>query len=185
MEKTKSVRLSSNRLEFVATTLDHIYAGLESPECLAALLNALMEPEWPPGEHDRGARELFQDCPKESGTSIVGGWYGWYTVRSASPFRPSVSIGAGGYFGPPGGNGVVEIGFSIIPEWQSLGYATELAGMLIENAFTDIRVQKIIAHASPMNFASCKVLEKCGLNYVCGNEESGNSLYSIIRNISA
>ena len=28
---------------------------------------------------------------------------------------------------------------------------------LIENAFTDIRVQKVIAHTTPVNLASCKV----------------------------
>ncbi|HPX82616.1 MAG TPA: GNAT family N-acetyltransferase [Syntrophales bacterium] len=59
----------------------------------------------------------------------------------------------------------VEIGFSIMPAWQNFGYATELAELLIKNAFTDGRVLKVIAHTTPMNLASCKVLEKCGFNY--------------------
>jgi RimJ/RimL family protein N-acetyltransferase len=185
MSKSKNVRLSTNRLELIAITLDHVCAELESPECLAALLNVLVEPERRPGEYDRDAQEFFRDPPGEGGTSVVGGWYGWYTVRRAHFCSPPVYIGAGGYFGPPGASGVVEIGFSIKPAWQSHGYATELAGMLIDNAFKDIRVEKIIAHASPMNIASRRVLEKSGFDYVCENEESGDDLYTISRNISA
>jgi [ribosomal protein S5]-alanine N-acetyltransferase len=183
--QSEGVRLFTNRLELMAITLDHVCTGLEAPECLAALLNALAEAEIPPGEFDRDAQVPFRDNLKEDGASAVGGWYGWYTVQRTSPHMPSVLIGEGGYFGPPGGNGEVEIGFSIMSAWQSLGYATELVGMLIDNAFIDNRVQKIIAHASPGNLASCKVLEKCGLNYVCREEGSGNSLYAIIRDISA
>ncbi len=184
MNETVSVRLTTNRLELIAATLNHVCAELEAPESLAALLNAQVEPGWPPGEYDRNAQEFFRDQLKEGGLSVVG-WYGWYAVRRGSRSHPSVLIGAGGYFGPPGEDGVVEIGFSIMPTWQSYGYATELAEMLIRNAFTDIRVQKVIAHTTPMNLASCKVLEKCGFNYVRRNEESGNRLYEIIRNISA
>jgi [ribosomal protein S5]-alanine N-acetyltransferase len=184
MNETKPIRLSTNRLELIAATLDHVCAELEAPESLIALLNSQMEPGWPPGEYDRDAQEFFRDRLKEGGLSVVG-WYGWYAVLRGSPSQPSILIGAGGYFGPPGEDGVVEIGFSIIPTRQNFGYATELAEMLIKNAFTDIRVQKVIAHTTPMNLASCKVLEKCGFKYVCRDEESGNSLYEIICNISA
>ena len=181
MNEIKPATLITNRLELTAATLAHVCAELEAPERLAALLDAQVEPGWPPGEYDRDAQEFFRDRLKEGGMPVAG-WLGWYAVRRGTP---SVLIGAGGYFGPPGEDGVVEIGFSIMPAWQNSGYATELSGMLIKNAFTDIRVKKVIAHASPVNVASCKVLEKCGFNYICRDEESGNSLYVIIRNISA
>jgi len=184
MNEAKPVRLSANRLELIAATLDHVYAELEAPESLAALLNTQVEPEWPPGEYDRDAQEFFRDRLKECGMSAVG-WYCWYAVRRGSPDHPSVLIGAGGYFGPPGEGGIVEIGFSIMPAWQNLGYATELAELLIKNAFTDSRVRKVIAHATPMNLASCKVLKRCGFKYVSRDEESGNNLYEIMRNMSA
>lgn len=178
------MRLSTNRLELVAATLDHVCAELETAERLASLLKAHVEPGWPPGEYDRDAQLFFRDRLKEGGASVIG-WYCWYALRRGSPDQPPVLVGAGGYFGPPNEEGVVEIGFSIMPEWQGLGYATELAELLIKNAFTDSRVQKVNAHTTPINLASCKVIEKCGFNYVCREEESGNNLYSIMRNLNA
>jgi RimJ/RimL family protein N-acetyltransferase len=184
MNESKSVKLSTNRLELIATTLDHICAEMEAPERLESLLNAQVEPSWPPGEYDRDAQEFFRDRLKEGGVAVIG-WYNWYAVKRGSVDHPSVLVGAGGYFGPPSEEGEVEIGFSVMPAWQGLGYATEMAELLIENAFTDIRVKKIIAHTTLVNSASCKVLEKCGFRYVCRNEESGKSLFEILRNISA
>jgi RimJ/RimL family protein N-acetyltransferase len=184
MNKSKTVKLSTNRLELVAATLDHICAELEAPERLASLLNAQVEPGWPPGEYDRNAQEFFRDRLKEGGVAVIG-WYSWYAVRRGSPYQPSVLVGAGGYFGPPNEEGEVEIGFSVMSVWQGLGYAIEMAEALIENAFTDIRVKKVIAHTTPVNLASCKVLEKCRFRYVCRDEESGNNLFEILRNTSA
>ena len=176
--------LSTNRLELVAATLDHVCAELESADRLASLLRAHAEPGWPPGEYDREAQVFFRDRLKEGGASVTG-WYCWYALRHGSSDAPLTLIGACGYFGPPSEEGIVEIGFSILPGWQNLGYATDSAGLLIKNAFTDSRVQKVIAHTTPMNLASRKVLEKCGFNYVCREDESDNDLYAIMRNISA
>lgn len=92
-------------------------------------------------------------------------------------------IGAGGYFGPPDEEGSVEIGFSIMPAWRNSGYATELTGMLIKNAFNDIRVRKVIAHTTSENPASRKVLEKSGFTCMGMDEESGCDLYEIHRDI--
>ncbi len=184
MNQSISMRLSTNRLELIAATLDHVCAELESAERLASLLKAYVEPGWPPGEYDRDAQEFFRDRLKEGGAAVIG-WYGWYALRHGNADQAPVLVGAGGYFGPPSEEGVVEIGFSIMPAWQNNGYATELAEMLIKNAFTDGRVLKVIAHTTPTNLASRKVLEKCGFNYVCREEESGNNLYAIMRNINA
>lgn len=178
------MRLSTNNLELVAATLDHVCAELEAAERLASLLKAHVEPGWPPGEYDRDAQLFFRDRLIEGGMAVIG-WYCWYALRHGSPYQPPELVGAGGYFGPPSEEGLVEIGFSIMPGCQNLGYATEFAEFLIKNAFTDSRVQKVIAHTTPMNLASCKVLKKCGFNYVCRDEGSGNILYAIMRNINA
>lgn len=181
MNESGTIRLSANRLELIATTLDHICAEIKAPEHLALLLNAQVEAGWPPGEYDQDALEFFRDRLKEGGVSAVG-WYSWYAVLRGILNQPSVLVGAGGYFGPPDEKGEVEIGFSVMPSWQGLGYATEIARMLIENAFSDIRVQRVIAHTTSANPASCRVLEKCRFNCVFENEESGNNRFEILRN---
>jgi len=168
MDETGPVKLLTNRLELIAATIEYVRAELEAPERLASLLEAQVEQGWPPGEYDRDAQEFFLARLTDGGMSVVG-WYGWYALRRGDACKPSVLVGAGGYFGPPNEEGIVEIGFSVMPSWQGLGYATEIAGVLVENAFSNTRIQEVIAHATPGNLASRKVLEKCGFRYVSEN----------------
>lgn len=179
-ESVKSLKLSTNRLELIASTLEYVCAEIESPERLAYLLNVQAAPGWPPGEYDRAAQEFFRDRMQEGNESVIG-WYVWYAILRKSLYYPSLLVGAGGYFGPPLENGEVEIGFSVISSRQGMGYATEIASALVKNAFSDSRVKKIIANTIPLNLASCKVLKKCGFNFICRDEESGNNRFEIIR----
>ncbi len=56
-----------------------------------------------------------------------------------------------------------EIGFIFHPAYYGQGYATETARAVIRYAFSTVGVHRLIAHCSPDNIASCKVLEKCGM----------------------
>ncbi|NPU83948.1 MAG: GNAT family N-acetyltransferase [Syntrophaceae bacterium] len=163
----------------IAATPDLLAAEGESPERLASLLKARVEPGWPPGEYDRDAREYFRERLEEGGAGAAG-WYVWYALQRGETGGPAVLVGAGGYFGPPGDDGSVEIGFSVMPAWRELGYATEMAGMLVGHAFADGRVQKVVAHASPGNPTSCRVLEKCGFSLVSRDETSGNNRFEVL-----
>jgi RimJ/RimL family protein N-acetyltransferase len=77
-----------------------------------------------------------------------------------------VMIGLCGFAGPPDGNGVVEFGYSIAPEYQGKGYATEAAMALSEFATKDSRVRTICAHTLSQMNASTRVLEKCGFTQI-------------------
>lgn len=173
-------RISTPRLEMVAATLEHVSAELEGAEQLAQLLNAEIDSGWPPGEYDRGAQEYFRDRLSEGGPDVVG-WYGWYAIRRAEAGESAVVVGAGGYFGPPNEVGVVEIGVSIVPNWQGCGYATEIVAALVANAFQDRCIRRVIAHAAPTNLASQRLLVKCGFGFVGNEPESGDDLFEIVR----
>jgi RimJ/RimL family protein N-acetyltransferase len=75
-------------------------------------------------------------------------------------------IGICGFTGPPDSAGVVEIAYSIAPEYQGKGYATEAAEALIAIARREPAVQLICAHTLAERNASTRVLEKCGLRKV-------------------
>lgn len=178
MRNTTSLTLSTHRLTLIAATCEHLHAEIDAPERLTSLLHARVEPGWPPGEYDRDAMEFFRERLQENSPENAG-WYSWYAIRRATSEYPPVLIGAGGYFGPPNATGEVEIGFSVMPAWQGVGYATEIAKALIEHAFTDPRVKSVIAHAASGNVASCRVLEKCGFRDVGTDDNTGTRRFEI------
>jgi RimJ/RimL family protein N-acetyltransferase len=74
----------------------------------------------------------------------------------------NVVVGKGGFKGPPGDDGVVEIAYGIVPGHQGKGYATEGARALTAFAFRTGRVSLVRAHTFPDGNASKRVLTKCG-----------------------
>jgi [ribosomal protein S5]-alanine N-acetyltransferase len=153
--------ITTARLELIATTLTHLRCELERPGGLSALLGVEVPQSWPPGQYDRDAMEFFKDQLEKGGVGAAG-WYGWYALRRAGNEGPGILIGCGGYFGPPDEDGVVEVGFSVIPELRQRGYATEIVSALVAHAFSFPGVQRIHAHAAANNAASIRVLVRNG-----------------------
>lgn len=56
-----------------------------------------------------------------------------------------------------------EIGYIFNPTYHNHGYATEAVGAVIKYGFEKLNAHRIIAHCSPENVPSWKVLEKCGM----------------------
>ena len=161
LNKTKTIR--SNRLTLIPSTLAHVRTELEAPDQLATLLGAVVSADWPTGEYDRDAMEFFRARLEEGGEAVEG-WYGWYAVREVDEEGPRALVGAGGYFGPPDTLGTVEVGYSILPEWQRRGYASEMVELLVKHAFTFDDVEIAIAHTTAANPASIAVLLRCGFH---------------------
>ncbi|WP_220493326.1 MULTISPECIES: GNAT family N-acetyltransferase [unclassified Pseudoalteromonas] len=136
---------------------------------LAEKLNATVSNGWPSGEYDRDAMEFFLSC-FENGGEASQGWYGWYAINIDPISGERSLIGSGGYFGPPDSNGIVEIGYSVLPEWQRRGYATEIVNTLVSHAYSFEKTNSIIAHTSPENDASKKVLISSGFREVGVND---------------
>lgn len=181
MSAFERLRLSTPRLDMIAATHEHLNAERMGREHLARLLRAMVGPDWPPGEYDQDAREFFWVRLREEGVSAMG-WYLWYAIRRGEPGDPTSVVGAAGYMGPPDGQGRVEIGFSVMPAWRSMGHATEMTQALIRNAFAEVRVRKILAHAAPDNAASRRALGKCGFVLVEMDEERGGYRFELTRN---
>jgi ribosomal-protein-alanine N-acetyltransferase len=75
-------------------------------------------------------------------------------------------IGAASFKGPPDADGVVEIAYGIVPEYQGRGYATEAAEALVSFAVERVDVCTIRAHTMPDGNASMRVLVKAGFQLV-------------------
>ena len=77
-------------------------------------------------------------------------------------------------------NGVTEIGYGILDEYQNNGFATEAVKGALKWAFSHPEVIAVEAEAEAENTASRRVLEKCGFkpNGIIGEE---GPRYSISR----
>jgi RimJ/RimL family protein N-acetyltransferase len=75
-------------------------------------------------------------------------------------------IGSASFKGPPDSDGVVEIAYGIVPQYQSRGYATEAARALLDYAFGSDDVRVVRAHTLAAPNASTRVLTKCGFQLI-------------------
>lgn len=158
------LRIATPRLDLVAGTLALAEAELRDTAELAAALGCVVPPSWPPGEYDRTAIQYLCDRMREGG-EVCAGWYSWYALERAAEVALPTLVAAGGYFGPPA-DGEVEIGYSVIPEAQGRGIATEMARALVARAFEHPLVRSVRAHTFDSNPASIRVLEHCGFTRV-------------------
>jgi RimJ/RimL family protein N-acetyltransferase len=91
-------------------------------------------------------------------SSGASGWWLHYILMSNA--HPGTLVGTVSYKGPPV-NGIVEIGYSVVPSWQRRGVATEASRALIEAAWSR-GAEVVVAHTLPDLKPSIRVLEKLG-----------------------
>ncbi|MDQ0416448.1 RimJ/RimL family protein N-acetyltransferase [Croceifilum oryzae] len=84
---------------------------------------------------------------------------------------------------------IVEIGFTLSPEYQGNGYATEAVGALLRYVFHSLGKHKAIAFSDVRNSKSIAVLERVGMrreghllqNYMSKGQWIDEYQYSILR----
>jgi RimJ/RimL family protein N-acetyltransferase len=69
-------------------------------------------------------------------------------------------VGMIGFKNLPEDDGSIEIGYGIVPSQQGRGFATKAVELLLKEAFLTTKIQTVIAHTTPSNRASHRVLEK-------------------------
>ncbi|MGC4001238.1 MAG: GNAT family N-acetyltransferase [Anaeromyxobacter sp.] len=165
--------LRTRRLRLVPATVEHLRAELEGREAFAAALGAEVTESWPPGEYDGAAIGFFLARHEALGAAAEG-WFGWYalTVPARADERPMV-VAAAGYLGPPGPEGTVEIGYSVIPEQRGRGHASAIADALAARALRLPGVERVVAHIMMGNEPSQAVLLRAGFARVGPGRETG------------
>lgn len=91
---------------------------------------------------------------KEDSTLL--GWGVWFVINQEN----NTVIGDIGFKGKPNSENIVEIGYGIVPSAQGKGYATEAVQKLIDWAFSNKSINKIVAECLDENIPSIRVLEK-------------------------
>ncbi|HJP65721.1 MAG TPA: GNAT family N-acetyltransferase [Actinomycetota bacterium] len=91
-----------------------------------------------------------------------GGWV-QFTVEERDSGRLVGDVGLSPADGEPG---VIKIGYTIAPEFQRTGYATEAVAALVSFAFDTLGATVVRAYASAENLPSHRVAEKVGMRLV-------------------
>ena len=150
----------TDRLKLVAGTQVLAAAEIEDRAKFAELLGVLVPETWPPDllrdvlDYLYG---LYREHPEWEG------WLAWYAVRIDSDYP--LLCGSIGFKGPPDERGMVEIGYSVLPEFQGQGLATEMVAAIVKWAKRQPQIKRVEAETNIDNNASIRVLEKN--NFAC------------------
>jgi [ribosomal protein S5]-alanine N-acetyltransferase len=111
---------------------------------------------WTPGKVAEALQEWRQNW------GVANRWYG--TLLRKDSLEP---IGTAGFTENtiPDELGL-ELSWFVLPEHQSLGFATEITSELLRFAFVDLGAKRMVAETHPENPASSRVLEKLCFEYL-------------------
>lgn len=156
--------LHTTHLDLIAATPALAQADIDGPSAIAKALGVAVPEVWPAEliePHDLERTLRIAELP---GTL---GWNTWFVVERAT----NSLIGLIGFGGPPGDDGSVMIGYTIVPSARRRGYATEATRALVTFAQSDPRVRHVYAETYPTLVASIGVLKKAGFRQVEGGSQ--------------
>jgi RimJ/RimL family protein N-acetyltransferase len=176
LAKTNGV-IETARLALIPATARTTRAALMGRKALAQALELPVPESWPPDLLDDAALEYMRD-KLDLGPEHAGWWLHFVVLRDGP--GGGVVIGTAGYKGPPDpGDGSVEIGYSVVRDFQRRGYATETARALVSCAFEVPEVRRVIAETLPGLTPSIGVLRKCGFRFIGDGSEPGVIRYEL------
>ncbi|HKR00516.1 MAG TPA: GNAT family N-acetyltransferase [Pyrinomonadaceae bacterium] len=147
--------IDTARLRLVPCRLQHLEAYLRDRRELGRLLGITISDAWPefPDTILRVYEGLKADASPE---------WGYHLFVHA---EDRALVGEGGYKGRPDREGVVELGYAIVPEYRRRGLALEAARGLADQAFSHPEVRVVQAHTLKDGVASISILKKLGMTF--------------------
>lgn len=170
--------LKTDHLELAGCTAALLRAEGDDRARFGELLGARVPADWPPELYDEPAR--LWTLEKVETVPGADGWWSYYIVRVSREGEREL-VGLAGYKGPPDAEGTVEVGYGVLDAHRRRGYASEATAALVERAFADPRVTRVIAETLPELVPSQGVLEKNGFAFIGEGSEEGVIRYELPR----
>ncbi len=174
--------LATPRLDLVPATAPLLMAEMSGPDDLGRMLGARVGPEWPPPLYDADTLEWSLDQVRAD--PRFEAWGMRYVVVRESDLGGPEAVGVAGFKGPPA-DGLVEVGYSIVPSYQRRGLATEAVLGLVDHAFGTPDVDRVEAHTLAHLVPSIGVLHKTGFRFDGESEEDGVPVVRYVRDRSS
>ena len=116
------------------------------------IIGAALPAQWP-------QTDLLDVLPVQAAASPETECFGiWVMIERDS----GTVVGDIGFIGPPDDSGVLEVGYSVIPDRRRRGYATEAARAIVEWALSQPDVRVVVASCGSDNAPSIRTLERLG-----------------------
>lgn len=131
-------------------------AALVGDDQLSAVLGVRVSPGW------EGFPEALPSLLRAAESRRPGEPHWGSVLFLVDSDDEGVLVGLGGYHGAPDNDGVVEIGYSVAPEFRRRGVATAAVEQLVARAFADATVTAVIAHTLEGPNPSTGVLDRAG-----------------------
>lgn len=161
--------IKTERLELVCGSIELARAEVYNKQELPILLNAEIPANWPPPLNDSASAEFFLNYAENNPDVLEFGM--WYIILVDEGKREA--IGNIGFKGKPDENNTVETGYSIMETHQKKGFASEAVSGLLEWAFKQPNVERVIAETLTDGFPSQKVLKNNGFTFIGEGSEPG------------
>ena len=154
----ESIHLRTTRLEVISLTPEMARAERDDRDRLLRDYQIRLAEPWPPPLNDEAS--LAWTIAVLDANKDQAGWGGWYICLPGREGEPTLAIGGCGFKGLPDESGTVEVGYSVLEEYQRRGYASEAIGALVDWAFAQPGVRRVIAETYPELIGSLGVLRK-------------------------
>ena len=126
------------------------------------LFEADVPRHWPPPLNDDNTKAFTANYLKKN--PDAAGWGTRYFLLPGRAEERPRAVGVGGFKGKPSWEGTAEIGYSVMPDYQRLGFALEAVAGLVGWAFPTRR-GLVTAETLPALEVSIRVLENNGFHY--------------------
>jgi [ribosomal protein S5]-alanine N-acetyltransferase len=163
------------RLALIVISPTMLEAEKANNNSLGLLIRSSLPADWPPPHWEPHVFTFLLDQYERFPELIAWNRY----VAFLNPDGTRTLIGTLGAFQREGSPRECETGYSILPQYQGQGLATEAALALIEFIRKDLRITSVIAHTDPSLPASIRVMEKCGFVIDGEGEEAGTVRYRL------
>ena len=170
--------INTPRLKLIPATSSLVQAELGGQAIFFQLLGAQIPENWPPDFIVDALPHFLKQL--EQNPELVG-WLSWYWILMGKAGKESVLIGSGGFKDRPQPDGTVEVGYSVLPQHQGYGYASEAVGGLLCWVFAHGEIARVIAETLPENRPSIRVLGKLGFDFAEQGSEPGTIRFELGR----
>jgi [ribosomal protein S5]-alanine N-acetyltransferase len=151
--------IHTSRLELIPCSLDFAQTIIIDKTAAEKLIDAHVPDEWMTGSLQHYLPVYLQQLQADPEMLM---WGIWLMIQR----EERVMVGDIGFKGKPDSAGTIDLGYKVLSAYRRQGYAYEAAQALVDWAFKQPRVKRIIAQTLVDNMPSIRVLEKLGMQRI-------------------